>query len=271
MRCRCYNPMLEVKNISFSVTNQIWATKRNMKIDILKNISFSVSQNEIFGIAGESGSGKTTLAQIIVGLLVPTSGQILFDGNSIEKIKSKKIQLLFQNNGELLNPFRLVGSMLSDAFNKGKTNQTKFKEEIKNILQTLLLPNELLQRRGFALSGGEQQRFALARILALKPKIIILDEPFSAQDILSKVNLIDLIKKINREMNITFIIISHDLKILRQLTGKLLVLQKGSIAEIGDTNELLTNPKHKYTKFLLSTENYELSESEIRSQYLAIH
>ena len=127
---------------------------------------------------------------------------------------------------------------------------------------------DLGNRKGYELSGGEQQRAALARLLAVNPKLLILDEPFSAQDIESQLNLVNLFKKINKEFNITILCISHDLNILRKLVNRVLIIKEGEIVESGKTEEILKNPSHSYTKFLLRAESYELKYDEIHNNIL---
>ena len=124
----------------------------------------------------------------------------------------------------------------------------------------------MLNRRGLGLSGGERQRIALARLLAVKPKVLILDEPFSAQDITSQINFVMLLKKINEEMGITIICISHDLKILRNLAHKIIILKEGKVVETGSTEDVFNNPQNSYTRFLLSAESLKLNYDELHNR-----
>lgn len=246
--------ILSVKELSYSV-NAI-----SEKKIILDNISFTLEEGKILGIAGESGSGKTTLAKILCGLNIPDSGEIIFN-RSAEGIKNH-IQILFQNNGELLNPYRKVENILSEALAIGrkKNNQSL---ELKELLQIVDIEENLLQRRCYQLSGGQQQRVALARILAVNPKLIILDEPFSAQDPESQLNFLNLFKKINKELGTTLICIAHSLKILRKLADEVIILYKGKIVEQGKTEIVFSSPQHNYTKFLLKAESYDLKYEDI--------
>ena len=167
-----------------------------------------------------------------------------------------------QNKGELINPYRSVNAILKEAFDlKGKKSESELK--ILDILEKLELRKDILNRKGYELSGGEQQRIALARILAVEPKILILDEPFSAQDIESESIIIDLLKKLNSESGLTIICISHDLKILNYFSEKLIVLHKGKIIENGNTKTVLNHPTHPFTKFLVRAEAYLLSRDEL--------
>ncbi len=232
---------------------------------ILKNISFELERGSILGIAGESGGGKTTLAKILAGVLHQNQGDITFNfDREWEKKKVSPVQILFQNNGEILNPLRTVNSIIEEAIFIRTGDKSKIKNEKKEIFTSLNFPEELWKRKGYELSGGEQQRAALARILAVKPEILILDEPFSAQDAESQLNLLMLFKKINKTYGTTMICIAHNLKILRKLCDNVLILYKGEIVEQGAIEKIFARPDHPYTKFLLNAENYNLTYEELK-------
>jgi peptide/nickel transport system ATP-binding protein len=253
--------LLKVENISYSV---VVKEETKKQFDILKYVSFEVEQGEILGICGESGGGKSTLAKVIAGIIKPDSGETILDSNSeLVKRKSSPIQILFQNHGEVLNPYRKAQSMIDEALKISGVNEDSLLQERERLLGSVGFPKELYSRRGFELSGGEQQRAALARLLAVKPVLLILDEPFSAQDVESQLNLVKLFKRLNREFNLTMICISHDLRILRNFTNRVLILKDGEIVERGITNEVFDSPQKEYTKFLLSAESLELTYEEI--------
>jgi peptide/nickel transport system ATP-binding protein len=254
-------PLLKVENIFYSVQVKEETKKQ---FDILKKISFEVETGEIIGIAGESGGGKSTLAKVIAGIIKPDSGEIILNSKfEKEKRKSSPIQILFQNHGEVLNPFRKVISVIDEALKINGVEKNNLENERDAVLTSVGFPKELYERRGFELSGGEQQRAALARLLAVKPVLLILDEPFSAQDVESQSKLVKLFKKLNREFNLTMICISHDLKILRNLVGRVIILKDGEIVESGLPKEVFNNPQKDYTKFLLSAEALDLSYTEL--------
>jgi peptide/nickel transport system ATP-binding protein len=254
-------PLLKVENISYSVKVKEETKKQ---FDILKNVSFEVEEAEIIGICGESGGGKSTLAKVIAGLIKPDSGNIILNSEAIAK-KSSPIQILFQNHGETLNPFRKVRSIIDETLKINGVEKNKIENEREAVLTSVGFPKELYQRRGFELSGGEQQRAALARLLAVKPLLLILDEPFSAQDVESQLNFVKLFKKLNKEFHLSMVCISHDLKILRNLANRVIILKDGEIVETGITREVFNNPKKDYTKFLLSAEALDLSYEELMS------
>jgi peptide/nickel transport system ATP-binding protein len=255
-------PLLKVENISYSVEVK---EEKKRQFDILKNVSFEVEQGEIIGICGESGGGKSTLAKVISGLIKPDSGKITLISESKRK-KNSPIQILFQNHGEVLNPYRKIQSIIDEILRISGITQSNLRKEREKVLNSVGFPMELYSRRGMELSGGEQQRAALARLLAVKPILLILDEPFSAQDVESQVNLVKLFKKLNKEFYLTMICISHDLKILRNLTSRVIILKDGEIVESGITNEVFNNPQKDYTKFLLSAESLNLSYEEIKNK-----
>jgi len=254
-------PLLKVENISYSVEVKEETKKQ---FDILKNVSFEVETGEIIGIAGESGGGKSTLAKVIAGLIKPDTGKITLSSDAKRK-KSSPIQILFQNHGEVLNPFRRISNVVDEVLVINKIDKQYIENQRESILSSVGFPKELYNRRGFQLSGGEQQRATLARLLATNPVLLILDEPFSAQDVESQLNLVKLFKKLNKEFQLTMICISHDLNILRNLAKRIIILKDGEVVESGVTNEVFNNPKKDYTKFLLSAEALNLTYEELQA------
>ena len=245
--------LLKVEKISCSVKNK----------NILREVDFEVTAGEILGISGESGSGKTTLAKIIAGIIKPNSGKLNWNNAKSNSISS--VQLLFQNNGEILNPYRKIGNVIKDALLIHNTPKNEIEKRAEELFNETGVKPELYSRRGYELSGGERQRIALARLLAVNPEVLILDEPFSAQDITSQINLVKVLERINEELNVTMICISHDLKILRKFAHRVIVLQKGRIVETGDASKIFSSPTHPYTKFLLSAEEFSLTEEAIHN------
>ncbi len=256
--------LIKVEHLFFSAQSDESLTKAGETVEILKDVSFVVYEGEVIGICGESGGGKSTLAKLLAGVIQPTSGKIVFNGE-MKQNGISKIQILFQNNSDLLNPYRKVKDVLAEAIKLSGKSAEEAEQSKKEIYQTVGLNEELEERRGYELSGGERQRVALARLLAVEPKVLILDEPFSAQDVTSQLNLLNLFKKINKEYGITLICITHDLKILRKFADRILVIENGKIVESGKTEDVFNNPKHPYTKFLLEAEDYSLTSEEIHS------
>ena len=175
------------------------------------------------------------------------------------------MQILFQNDGELINPFRKVKDVLNEAFElKFKMNKN-YSVEIDNIFSHFNFNPQLKERKGSQLSGGEKQRIALARIIIAEPEILILDEPFSSQDVESQLSILNLINRLKEELNRTIICISHDLNILKHFSNSILIMYNGKIVESGTTKDLIDNPSNEYTKFLLNAQSLNLTEAEIQS------
>lgn len=259
--------LIEVKNVSYSVESDNLSFRKKDSANILFDISFSVNEKEILGICGESGGGKSTLAKLIAGIIQPINGELILNTKiGTQKNKPREIQILFQNSSYLINPYRKINTIITEALKLADLKKEKIEDEKNKLVELININPVLLDRRGLGLSGGERQRIALARLLAVKPKVLILDEPFSAQDISSQINFVKLLKKINEEMGVTIICVSHDLRILRSLTDRIIILKEGRIVETGTTENVFTNPQHSYTKFLLSAESLELSYEDIQKR-----
>jgi|YelNatPaOPRAMG01_1025707.scaffolds.fasta_scaffold00605_6 ABC-type dipeptide/oligopeptide/nickel transport system ATPase subunit len=260
--------LLIVKNIFYKVKNESLTVFNVNEKTIINDISFTLEKGKILGIAGESGSGKTTLAKLIAGVILPNEGKIIFNkSESWNKKRTNPVQILFQNNGEILNPYRRIENIIEEAIiTKEKLNLSKHKklieEEKKNIFDAVNFPPNLWNRKGFQLSGGEQQRAALARLLAVKPELLILDEPFSAQDSESQLNLLNLFKKINEQFGITMICIAHNLQLLKKLCDEILIMYNGGIVEKNKTDIIFSSPQKPYTKFLIDAGEYNLSSED---------
>ncbi|HKB87727.1 MAG TPA: ATP-binding cassette domain-containing protein, partial [Ignavibacteriaceae bacterium] len=204
---------------------------------------------------------------LLAGILRPVAGEIIFNHNiKQDNKKIHPVQILFQNNGEILNPFRKVSDMVDEAvrLRSGKKEMVNIRNDL---FRSLNFAEDLWGRKGSELSGGEQQRAALARLLAAEPELLILDEPFSAQDPESQLNLLNLFLKIKNEFNITLICIAHNLRILRKLCDEIIIIYRGRQVEKGNTEDIFNSPKHPYTKFLINSEDYNLSYDELKSVF----
>lgn len=244
--------------------------------EILSDISFRLARGRILGISGQSGSGKTTLARIIAGLIkddpprTRLSGTVTVSGYT-SKTGYKKphpVQILFQNNGLLLNPNRKVFSMIYDALRISGCRKNELEKRSQSLFRELELPLTLLGHYGAHLSGGEQQRIALARILAARPDILIADEPFSAQDEEACSLLLDLFADIHRKYGLTLIVISHNLSLLARLAEEMLILHNGkAVTHRCRTEEMGLDGADGYPGFLLKAAEYNLTEEDLKTNW----
>jgi ABC-type dipeptide/oligopeptide/nickel transport system ATPase subunit len=254
------NNILEIKNLNYWV--RLSSSDSNKK-EILRDITFDLERGKILGIIGESGSGKTSLAKIISGIINPSSGEIKINiSNNWKPEKINPVQILFQNSVDIVNPLRKIESVIDEVLKISRKNSSNNHQK-ENLFDLVNFRDELRSRRGYELSGGERQRAALARIIAVNPELIILDEPFSAQDPESQRNFLNIFKKLNKEKGISIICIAHNFKLIRDLCEELIILNNGKIIEKGKTKEIFNSPSHPFTKFILKADDYNLTKEEL--------
>lgn len=231
----------------------------------LQDLSMSISGDSpaITAIAGESGSGKTTLAKLIMGVLAPTSGQVLYKGKNLEKMSreerkefQREVQPIFQDPFEVYNPFYKVDHVLNTPV--ANFHLASSKAEAKKLVQEALevvglRPEETLGRHPHQLSGGQRQRVMVARALLLKPLIILADEPVSMVDASLRATILESLRKMNRELGISVLYITHDLTTAYQIADNIVILYQGSVAEAGSVEEVIKTPQHPYTRLLVES------------------
>lgn len=226
-------------------------------LKVVDNVSLEIESEDIFGIVGESGSGKTTLAKGILSRLDNTEGDIILDGKKLKdydrKELSETVQMIFQDPSGSFNPRFRIEKSLSEVARVHNIPKSDYEKLLNMLLKKTSLDKELLYRYPSQLSGGQLQRFAIVRVLLLRPKLLVADEAVSALDVSIRADILKLLRKLHDELDIGIIFISHDLNVVRKICNRVAVMYLGQIVETGDTREVYDNPKHDYTKLLLAS------------------
>lgn len=219
--------------------------EKPIRQEVLRDVTFDVRSGEILGLVGESGTGKSTLAKAILGMIRPDSGEIIHH--------TKRPQMIFQDPYSSLNPAYTVGWILEEPLRIfGKYDPAERKRRVRDILQRVELPEELLDVKPSDLSGGQRQRVSIAVALIQRPKFLIADEPVSALDVTIQAQILALLKKLNQELGLSYLFISHDLNVVYQLCHRVLVMKNGAIVEQGTVAEIFDHPQAAYTRQLLA-------------------
>ena len=253
--------LVEVKNLSKTFDDNFFTESSKNSVMAVDGVSFSIKEGESFGLVGESGSGKSTIAKMIVNLYSPSAGDINFDNVCITNITNnkemmkfrKQIQMIFQDPYSSLNGRLKVKDIITEPIKLH--NPSISSQEIDNYIYDLLESVELTQqsaeRYPHEFSGGQRQRISIARALATQPRLLVCDEPTSALDVSIQAQILNLLKDLQEQLNLTILFISHDLPVVRQMCDRIAVLKNGKLCEISNTEELFNNPSNDYTKELL--------------------
>lgn len=250
--------LLEVKNLK-----QYFPIDKNSVVKAVDDITFHIYEGETFGLVGESGSGKSTTGRAIIRLYDPTAGEIIFDGKNISNHKldknvkafvNKNMQMIFQDPMACLNPRMTVMDIIAEGLDihglcKNKEERTK---TVYELLRTVGLNEQHAGRYPHEFSGGQRQRIGIARSLAIQPKFIIADEPISALDVSIQAQVVNLLRKLQKEKGLTYLFIAHDLSMVKYISDRIGVMHHGKLVELTTSEELYANPLHPYTKSLLS-------------------
>jgi oligopeptide/dipeptide ABC transporter ATP-binding protein len=244
---------IELKNINFSYNED----GSNKHVD---EVNFKFNRGEKIALVGESGSGKTTLALSLIRSTPPTSGQIFFESEEVTKLSEKNlkpfrknVQMVFQDPYSSLDPRMNVGQVIGEPLKAHfKMSKSERNERAAELLVSVGLNGDFIDRRASQFSGGQRQRIAIARALALDPKVVIADEPVSALDVSTQAQIVNLLQKIQEDRNISYVLVSHDLRLVYHLATRVVVMYLGRVVEEGNCDDVVANPQHPYTAALLS-------------------
>ena len=250
--------MLEVENLRkyFPVKGLLF-TKGYVKA--VDDVSFSIGRGETFGLVGESGCGKSTLGRVILRLIEATSGRVLFEGKDVTKLSGeellefrRKAQIMFQDPYSSLNPRQTVFQIIMEPVKFHGIPVDDPEEFVVQLLESVGMNETHLYRYPHEFSGGQRQRIAIARILSLNPEFVVLDEPTSALDVSVQANILNTLREIQKEKNLTYLFISHDLSIVKYMSHRIGVMYLGKLVEIGESEKIFEDPLHPYTQALFS-------------------
>lgn len=251
-------PVLQLREVSrsFSVKSGIFGPRQTLQA--VRGVSLDIRRGDVLALVGESGCGKTTLARLLMGVLDPTQGDILFDGQPISGRpiieRSRHLQAVFQDPYSSLNPRKTIGDIVSLPLRVHKQgNAASIRARTLSMMDMVGLPARVFDSYPNQLSGGQRQRVAIARALILKPEIVICDEPTSALDVSVQSQILNLLMELRRELNLTYVLISHNLAVIEHMATEVAVMYLGRIVETGTCAQIFDRPRHPYTQALLAS------------------
>jgi oligopeptide/dipeptide ABC transporter ATP-binding protein len=273
-------PLLQASNLvkHFPITRGIVIRRQIGAVHAVDDVSFEVRRGETLGIVGESGCGKSTTARLVTRLLEPTSGEVQFDGRDVTRLRGadlkalrREMQIIFQDPYSSLNPRKTIGSIIAEplvihGLDRGEGER---KRRVQELMETVGLNPEHYNRYAHEFSGGQRQRIGVARALALRPKLIIADEPVSALDVSIQAQILNLLRDLQREFDLTLVLIAHDLSVIRQMCNRVVVMYLGKIVEAAPNASLYGFPRHPYTGALLAAVPVADPHSRRQRQLLA--
>lgn len=269
--------LIEMKNLK-----KYFPMKKRQVLKAVENVTMDIYKGEILSLVGESGSGKTTLGRTVSRLYAKTNGDILFNGKPVEeygrKEFTKKVQMIFQDPQASLNPRMTVGDIIAEGIDLHKLASSKQErmEKVYKLLEIVGLNREHASRFPHEFSGGQRQRIGIARALAVDPEVLVCDEPISALDVSIQAQVVNLLKDLQKERNLTLLFIAHDLSMVKYISDRVAVMYRGKVVELGTPEAVYGDPVHSYTKSLISavpiadpdykkTKKIDMDESYLRS------
>lgn len=247
--------LLDIEDLRVSFPGRGFRAK---PVEVLHGVSLDVGVGETVGLVGESGSGKTTIGRAVLGLVNPSGGRIVYDGQSIGDLKGRarraladQIQVVFQDPYTSLNPSMTIGDILSEPLIVQGATSRDARARVRVLLDQVGLPSDAISRMPREFSGGQRQRVAIARALAPSPRLVVCDEPVSALDLSTQARVLDLFIDIQRQTGVAYLFISHDLSVIRHVSHRVAVLYRGDLVETGPAGQVTSAPRHAYTQRLL--------------------
>jgi len=254
--------LVEARNLTkvFAMTESTFGTRSGPHVRAVDNVSIQIASGETLGLVGESGSGKSTLGRLLLRLIEPTSGNILFEGSDITRASGSQMrvfrrdmQIIFQDPFGSLDPRYRVEDVIAEpiAIHENVSRDTR-RRRVAELLRAVGLDESAGRRYPHEFSGGQRQRIGIARALALRPKFIVADEPVSALDVSVGAQIVNLLRELQRQLGLTYLFISHSMPIVRYLSSRIAVMYRGQVVEVGDTETITARPSHPYTASLLA-------------------
>ena len=236
----------------YSVSSGSFFNRKKTIVKAVDGVSIKIQKKETLGILGESGCGKTTLGRLILNLIKPTSGKILYNGSPIQNI-NPELQIIFQDPYSSLDPSMTIEESLNEPMVVNGIERLEREKRMNNLLDNIGFSKNILSRYPHQFSGGQRQRIVIARALTLKPSFVVADEPVSALDVSIQAQILNLLKDLREIYSLSYLFISHDLSVVKYISDRIAVMYKGKILEEGNSDDICTNPVHPYTRLLISS------------------